>query len=142
MRMSWRLTDDCAGGNAPLRGRWTSSPDPWSPNFTPISEKPYGSHTRHRQQHRHRPGNRIALARNGTRFFAGLRSPNTATELKDRIAAEALPVEIVQLDITDGDSVGDAVGTVMDSAGRIDALVNNAGIGGARGRGNPAGGST
>ncbi|MCP5130786.1 MAG: SDR family oxidoreductase [Pseudomonadales bacterium] len=74
----------------------------------------------------------LHMARKGHRVFAGLRSPNTATELQDTIAAEALPVEIVQLDITDGDSVNDAVQTVMDSAGRIDALVNNAGIGGGR----------
>jgi NAD(P)-dependent dehydrogenase (short-subunit alcohol dehydrogenase family) len=74
----------------------------------------------------------LHLARNGHQVFAGLRSPDTATELKARIAAEALPVEIVQLDITDGDSVERAVKTVMDSAGRIDALVNNAGIGGGR----------
>ena len=74
----------------------------------------------------------LHLARNGHQVFAGLRSPATATELKDRITAEALAVEIVQLDITDGDSVDRAVKTVMDSAGRIDALVNNAGIGGGR----------
>ena len=74
----------------------------------------------------------LHLARNGHQVFAGLRSPATATELKDRIAAEALAVEMVQLDITDGDSVDRAVRTVMDSTGRIDALVNNAGIGGGR----------
>jgi NAD(P)-dependent dehydrogenase (short-subunit alcohol dehydrogenase family) len=74
----------------------------------------------------------LHMARKGHQVFAGLRSPATATELKDRIAAEALAVEIVQLDITDGDSVDRAVKTVMDSTGRIDALVNNAGIGGGR----------
>ena len=74
----------------------------------------------------------LHLARNGHQVFAGLRSPDTATELKGKIADQALSVEIVQLDITDGDSVDRAVKTVMDSAGRIDALVNNAGIGGGR----------
>ncbi len=74
----------------------------------------------------------LHMARKGHQVFAGLRSPATATELKDRIAAEALAVEIVQLDITDDDSVDRAVRTVMDSTGRIDALVNNAGIGGGR----------
>ena len=74
----------------------------------------------------------LHMARKGHQVFAGLRSPATATELKDKIAAEALAVEIVQLDITDGDSVDRAVKTVMDSTGRIDALVNNAGIGGGR----------
>ena len=74
----------------------------------------------------------VHLARKGHQVFAGVRSPATATGLKDRLAADRLPVEIVQLDITDGDSVDRAVGAVMDSSGRIDALVNNAGIGGGR----------
>jgi NAD(P)-dependent dehydrogenase (short-subunit alcohol dehydrogenase family) len=74
----------------------------------------------------------LHLARKGHRVFAGLRSPDTAIDLKHKIAAEALPVEIVQLDITDGGSVDRAIRTVMDSTGRIDGLVNNAGIGGGR----------
>jgi NAD(P)-dependent dehydrogenase (short-subunit alcohol dehydrogenase family) len=74
----------------------------------------------------------LHLARNGHQVFAGLRSPATATELRDRISAESLAVEIVQLDITDGESVDSAVKSVMDSTGRIDVLVNNAGIGGGR----------
>jgi len=74
----------------------------------------------------------LHLASKGHRVFAGVRTPATATELNDRIAADKLPIEVIQLDITDGDSVERAVGAVMDSAGRIDALVNNAGIGGGR----------
>ncbi len=74
----------------------------------------------------------VHLARKGHQVFAGVRSPGTATELKDRITADRLPAEIVQLDITDGDSVNRAVSIIMDSTGRIDALVNNAGIGGGR----------
>ncbi len=74
----------------------------------------------------------LHLASKGHRVFAGVRSPATADELKANIAADELNVDIVQLDITDGDSVKRAVATVMDNAGRIDALVNNAGIGGGR----------
>ncbi len=74
----------------------------------------------------------LHMARKGHRVFAGVRSPDTADELTDKIAAGKLPLDIVQLDITDGDSVNRAVATVMKSAGRIDALVNNAGIGGGR----------
>lgn len=74
----------------------------------------------------------LHLASKGHQVFAGVRSPDTADELKERIAAEKLPVAIVQLDITDGESVERAVGTVMAREGRIDALVNNAGIGGGR----------
>ena len=43
-----------------------------------------------------------------------------------------LPVEVIQLDVTDTGSVKAAVDGVMTSAGRIDVLVNNAGIGGGR----------
>jgi len=74
----------------------------------------------------------LHLASKGHRVFAGLRSPDKAGELKDRIAAEDLSVEVIQLDITDGDSVARAISGIMASAGRIDALVNNAGIGGGR----------
>ena len=74
----------------------------------------------------------LHLAGKGHQVFAGVRSPDTAGELKEKIAADKLPVEIVQLDITDGDSVDRAVSTIMDRVGRIDALVNNAGIGGGR----------
>ena len=74
----------------------------------------------------------LHLASKGHRVFAGVRSPDTAQELKEKIAAEALAVELIQLDITDDDSVNNAVGAIMASEGRIDALVNNAGIGGGR----------
>ena len=74
----------------------------------------------------------LHLASKGHRVFAGVRSPDTAQELKEKIAAEALAVELIQLDITDDDSVNNAVSAIMASEGRIDALVNNAGIGGGR----------
>ncbi|MGI9285413.1 MAG: SDR family oxidoreductase, partial [Pseudomonadales bacterium] len=74
----------------------------------------------------------LHLASKGHQVFAGVRSPDTCDELKEKIAADQLAVKIVQLDITDGDSVDRAVSAVMASSGRIDALVNNAGIGGGR----------
>ncbi len=74
----------------------------------------------------------VHLAGKGHRVFAGVRSPGTASGLQARIVAGELPVEIVPLDVTDGDSVNRAVSAIMDKAGRIDALVNNAGIGGGR----------
>ncbi len=74
----------------------------------------------------------LHLASKGHRVFAGVRSPDTATELKNKIAADDVPVELVQLDITDQPSVDRAINDIMASAGRIDALVNNAGIGGGR----------
>ena len=74
----------------------------------------------------------LHMARKGHRVYAGVRSPGTADELKERIAAESLPVEIVRLDLTEVDSIEQSVGHIMKEAGRIDALVNNAGIGGGR----------
>src|SRR3954453_18112226 len=39
-------------------------------------------------------------------------------------------VVFLPLDVTDDDSVGSAGGGVLDRSGRIDVLVNNAGVGG------------
>lgn len=74
----------------------------------------------------------LHLARNGHRVYAGLRSPDRAAELREQIETEDLPVTVVHLDILDQSSVDAAVAAVMADQGRIDVLVNNAGIGGGR----------
>lgn len=74
----------------------------------------------------------LYLSGKGHQVYAGVRNPDTATELQEKITAGGLPVSVIQLDITDGDSVDQAVASIMADAGRIDALVNNAGIGGGR----------
>jgi len=74
----------------------------------------------------------LHMARRGHQVYAAVRSPDTADELKEKIGAENLPVDIVKLDLVDDDTVQSAVSHIMASAGRIDALVNNAGIGGGR----------
>lgn len=71
----------------------------------------------------------LHMARKGHQAYAAVRSPDTADELKEKIAAEDLPVEIVRLDVVDPDSIESAVAHIMAKSGRIDALVNNAGIG-------------
>ena len=70
----------------------------------------------------------IAFARKGYRVFAGLRSPARAPLLQKAIG-EGLPIVMVQLDVDDDDSVDHAVTGVLQHAGAIDVLVNNAGIG-------------
>jgi NAD(P)-dependent dehydrogenase (short-subunit alcohol dehydrogenase family) len=72
----------------------------------------------------------LHLARNGYRVFAGMRNVEKAGALQAAVAAEALPVEIIQLDICSPDSVAAAFAQVHE-AESVDVLVNNAGIGGA-----------
>jgi NAD(P)-dependent dehydrogenase (short-subunit alcohol dehydrogenase family) len=74
----------------------------------------------------------LHLAEKGHQVFAGVRNPEGVPDLRAKIAEGKLPIEVIQLDVTDTASVKAAVDGVMNSAGRIDALVNNAGIGGGR----------
>jgi NAD(P)-dependent dehydrogenase (short-subunit alcohol dehydrogenase family) len=74
----------------------------------------------------------LHLASKGHQVFAGVRSPNKVDELRGKMAAENIELDIIQLDITSQDSVDQAVSAIMEKCGRIDALVNNAGIGGGR----------
>ena len=67
------------------------------------------------------------LARAGHQVFASMRDP----EVKNRTHAEALRdqnIEVVELDVTNSQSVDRAVATVIAKAGRIDVLINNAGV--------------
>jgi NAD(P)-dependent dehydrogenase (short-subunit alcohol dehydrogenase family) len=73
----------------------------------------------------------LHLARSGFRVFAGLRNVARAEPLTAAARAESLPLEVVPLDVVRPDSVEHAVATARAATGAIDALVNNAGIGGA-----------
>lgn len=61
------------------------------------------------------------LAANGHRVYAGMRDPSGAG------GDLAGSCELVQLDVTDGEAVTQAVQMVIDREGRLDAVVNNAG---------------
>ena len=74
----------------------------------------------------------LHMARKGHEVYAAVRSPATADELKEKIAAENLSVTVIKLDLVDPKSIATAVADIMARSGRIDALVNNAGIGGGR----------
>ena len=54
----------------------------------------------------------------------------TAMDDPQAIAGERLPITPVAIDVDDAGSVTRGVGEVVARTGRIDALVNNAGIGG------------
>jgi NAD(P)-dependent dehydrogenase (short-subunit alcohol dehydrogenase family) len=71
----------------------------------------------------------LHMARKGHDVYAAVRTPDTATELKEKISAENLSVSLVKLDLTKPDTIEAAVNEVVTKSGRIDALVANAGIG-------------
>ena len=69
------------------------------------------------------------LAERGNRVFAAGRSPEKRAEL-DRVAAQKkLSLESLVLDVREDVSVQAAVGSILQKAGAIDVLINNAGIG-------------
>ena len=72
----------------------------------------------------------LQFARSGNKVYATMRNPDTgAGALKAAAAAEGLKLNIAQLDVTDPLSVERAVDAILVAEGRIDVLVNNAGIG-------------
>ena len=70
----------------------------------------------------------LAFARRGDRVYATMRDPETSPDLLGAAAAEGLRLEVRALDVTDPASATEAVGGVLEADGRIDVLVNNAGI--------------
>ncbi|WP_437732112.1 SDR family NAD(P)-dependent oxidoreductase [Sorangium sp. So ce1335] len=71
------------------------------------------------------------LARSGYVAFAGMRDPDgknrAARDEMAGLSAAGVPIEAVALDVTDDASVDAAVATVVEKAGQIDVLLNNAG---------------
>jgi NAD(P)-dependent dehydrogenase (short-subunit alcohol dehydrogenase family) len=70
------------------------------------------------------------LAKAGHKVYAGVRSPDTADNLKAAIAEQDGAISLLEIDVTDEASIKNAIGNVLSAEGRIDVLVNNAGIGG------------
>jgi len=68
----------------------------------------------------------VAAAKAGHRVYAGLRDLSTADGL--RAAGKGLAIEPIQLDVTDPEQREQAVAFVLEREGRIDALINNAGV--------------
>jgi NAD(P)-dependent dehydrogenase (short-subunit alcohol dehydrogenase family) len=70
----------------------------------------------------------VVLARARHEVYATMRHPARAPQLQTIAAQEALPITILPLDVDDEASVRGAVEPLLAAQGRIDVLVNNAGI--------------
>ena len=72
----------------------------------------------------------LALARDGYHTFASMRDIKKAGELEHAAKKEELPIEILELDVDDEESIVSGIKKVVKyGGGKIDVLVNNAGYG-------------
>jgi NAD(P)-dependent dehydrogenase (short-subunit alcohol dehydrogenase family) len=71
----------------------------------------------------------IEFARRGDVVYASMRDTLKSGPLLDQARAAGVSVHVVPLDVTDPESVKAAVADVVAREGRIDVLVNNAGVG-------------
>lgn len=71
----------------------------------------------------------LDLGRRGYKVWAAMRGLEKGAELKAEADREGVSLELLQLDVNDWASMENAVRTVLDTDGKIDVLVNNAGIG-------------
>ncbi|MFL6361687.1 MAG: SDR family oxidoreductase [Nitrososphaeraceae archaeon] len=69
----------------------------------------------------------LLLARNGYHTYASMRNLEKSKNIAEIANREKLPLQVVQLDVTDDRSIKEAIGKVESEQGSIDVLVNNAG---------------
>ncbi len=72
----------------------------------------------------------IHLAGNGYTVYGTVRSTTKATKLLAMAADAGVEVKLTELDIADDESVRAGFEQILAEAGRVDVLVNNAGVGG------------
>jgi len=72
----------------------------------------------------------IHLAAQGYTVYGTVRSLTKADKLNAMAAERGATVHLVELDVASDDSVRDGFDQIFASAGRVDVLVNNAGVGG------------
>ena len=70
----------------------------------------------------------LAFARNGDTVYASMRDPSRASRLREAAAAESLGVKVIALDVGKPATFDGVIRAIVNEAGRIDVLVNNAGI--------------
>ncbi|HET7107606.1 MAG TPA: SDR family oxidoreductase [Candidatus Acidoferrum sp.] len=71
----------------------------------------------------------LLLAEKGYRVFAAGRSLEKRAELDRLATTRKLPLESLELDVCSETSVSGAVQQILQKAGKLDVLINNAGIG-------------
>ena len=71
----------------------------------------------------------LHLAAQGLTVYATVRSAAKADKLLSMAAAGGVTVNLVELDVADDESVRTGLAQVIDREGRVDLLVNNAGVG-------------
>jgi len=72
----------------------------------------------------------VTLARAGHTVYAAMRNPEAGgAEMRSFAAGEDLTIRIARLDVDSDESVRAAFQAIRKEAGRVDVLVNNAGIG-------------
>jgi NAD(P)-dependent dehydrogenase (short-subunit alcohol dehydrogenase family) len=72
----------------------------------------------------------VHLASHGHIVYGTVRAEAKASKLLAMAGDAGVEVRLVELDVADDDSVRAGLGRVLDEAGRVDHLVNNAGVGG------------
>jgi NAD(P)-dependent dehydrogenase (short-subunit alcohol dehydrogenase family) len=71
----------------------------------------------------------LALARSGFLTYATMRNLEKQDVIRAAADKENLPIRVVQLDVTDENSIKKAIESIVSEARIIDLLVNNAGYG-------------
>jgi NAD(P)-dependent dehydrogenase (short-subunit alcohol dehydrogenase family) len=72
----------------------------------------------------------IHLAAHGHTVYGTVRSASKADKLQAMSEQQGVDVHLAELDVADDSSVRDGFADILERAGRVDHLVNNAGVGG------------
>jgi NAD(P)-dependent dehydrogenase (short-subunit alcohol dehydrogenase family) len=70
----------------------------------------------------------LHLAQKGHQVYPSMRNLEGGRDLRAAADAAAVAIELIQLDVTDQNSIDSAVTNILEREGKIDVLVNNAGI--------------
>src|SRR5437867_11969485 len=72
----------------------------------------------------------IHLAKQGHEVYGTVRDVDRAGKLRSMAEEAGAEVNLITLDVADDTSVRDGFAEILGKAGKVDVLVNNAGVGG------------